>query len=90
MGHNWQERKRPIRLERKYIFADYETLRDYLDQAADISEKLDLYPDMGFGKDYVNITIHADEDDGELKEIHHNLANELETLSKNFIQETDS
>ena len=57
MSDQWQERKRPVRLERRYQFADYSTLRDFLDSAAEISERIDFFPDMGFGKDYVNITI---------------------------------
>lgn len=59
----WQQRSKPARLERRYEFEDYETLRSFLDQAANLSEKQGLYPDMGFGSDYVNITIHADVDD---------------------------
>ncbi len=56
----WLQRSKPARLERRYEFEDYETLRSFLDQAASLSEKQGLYPDMGFGNDYVNITIHAD------------------------------
>ena len=58
----WHQRSKPARLERRYEFEDYETLRSFLDQAANLSEKQGLYPDMGFGSDYVNITIHADVD----------------------------
>jgi len=59
MNDKWQERKRPPRLERRYQFPDYETLRDFLDRAADLSEAEDFYPDLNFGRDYANITIHA-------------------------------
>ena len=61
MASQWQERKRPNRLEKRYEFGSYEALRDFLDAAADLSERAGYYPDMGFGRDYVNITIHADE-----------------------------
>jgi len=61
MSQQWQERKRPARLERRYEFGSYNELRDFLDQAAALSEHEGLYPDMGFGRDYVNITIHANE-----------------------------
>ena len=67
MSQQWQERARPIRLERRYEFKDYTTLRDFLDKAAELSEKVDLFPDMGFGKDYVNITIHLDDGVGNLR-----------------------
>ena len=57
----WKQRKRPLRMECRYLFDDYDSLRDFLDQAADLSEADGYYHDMGFGRDYVNITIHADE-----------------------------
>ena len=61
LSQQWQERARPPRLERRYEFASYVELRDFLDCAAELSERESYYPDMGFGRDYVNITIHADE-----------------------------
>ncbi len=68
MSQQWQERARPACLERRYRFASYDALRDFLDQAAALSEREGLYPDLGFGRDYVNMTIHADEDSGSLDE----------------------
>lgn len=61
MNPLWKERARPIRLERRYVFENYDALRDFLDCAAELSEREGFYPDMGFGRDYVNVTIHADE-----------------------------
>jgi 4a-hydroxytetrahydrobiopterin dehydratase len=58
---HWQERNRPSRLEKRYEFEDYESLRDFLDEAADLSEAKDLYPDIGFGRNHASFTIHADE-----------------------------
>ncbi|MCB1864203.1 MAG: 4a-hydroxytetrahydrobiopterin dehydratase [Chromatiales bacterium] len=68
MKEAWQERSRPARLERRYQFPNYSALRDFLDCAAEVSEREGLYPDMGFGRDYVNITIHCDEGSTELNE----------------------
>ena len=82
MKKEWQERVRPVRLEKRYEFPDYETLRDFLDQAAELSEREDLYPDMGFGKDYVNITIHTEEGSEELEEAQRNFARMLDELSE--------
>ena len=50
MSNQWQERIRPVRLERRYEFPDYETLRAFLDGAAEVSEREGLFPDMGFGR----------------------------------------
>lgn len=82
MNQGWQERTRPVRLERRYEFQDYSTLRDFLDRAAQLSEREDLYPDMGFGRDYVNITIHVEEGTETLGDQHHRFAEELDQLAK--------
>lgn len=81
MNHEWRERVRPVRLERRYEFDDYQALRDFLDRAAELSEREGLYPDMGFGKDYVNMTIHSDETSGALEAAQHRLAEALDLLN---------
>ena len=80
MSEQWQERNKPARLEQRYVFQDYSTLRDFLERAAGLSEREDLFPDMGFGKDYVNITIYADEGNEKLSDLHHRFAKELDKL----------
>lgn len=82
MSHQWQERNRPQRLERRYEFQDYSALRDFLDRAADLSEQEGYYPDMGFGRDYVNFTIHVSEGDEALGENNHRFAEQLDTLAE--------
>lgn len=79
MSQEWSERNRPARLERRYQFSDYETLRDFMDRAAELSEKQDLYPDMGFGRDYLNVTIHAEESE-ELTDMQRQFAKQLDRL----------
>jgi len=80
MNKGWKERKRPNRLENQYQFEDYEDLRDFLDRAAELSEKEEYYPDMGFGRDYVNVTIHAPEDGDTVTEDQHQFAAQLDVL----------
>ena len=80
MKKGWKERKRPNRLENQYQFEDYEDLRDFLDLAAELSEKEEYYPDMGFGRDYVNITIHAPEDEESVTEQQRQFAVQLDSL----------
>lgn len=82
MSQQWQERTRPVRLEGRYEFKDYSTLRDFLDKAAELSEKQGLYPDMGFGKDYVNITIHLDEGAVALGDQQRQFAEQLDVLAE--------
>lgn len=85
MSHQWQERNRPVRLERRYEFQDYSTLRDFLDRAAELSEREGFYPDMGFGRDYVNITIHLNEGDDSLGASQHRLAQQLDILADELV-----
>ena len=80
MNDQWQERVRPIRLERRYEFPDYQTLRDFLDRAAAVSERENLFPDMGFGRDYVNVTIHCDEGTNILGDQQRRLAEQYDAL----------
>lgn len=82
MSQQWQERNRPARLEKRYLFENYSDLRDFLERAADLSEKEGFYPDMGFGRDYVNITIHAEPDSKDLHENQHQFAKQLDELLK--------
>jgi Pterin-4a-carbinolamine dehydratase len=79
MTEPWQERKRPARLERRYEFACYDQLRDFLDQAAEVSEEMGYYPDMAFGRKHVSVTITA-EDGGELTDHLRLFAGRLDAL----------
>ena len=80
MSDEWQERKKPARLEKRYSFQDYNTLRDFLERAAELSERDNLYPDMGFGKDYANFTIYAEEGHEKLNDTQHLFAQNLDKL----------
>ena len=80
MKNEWNERNRPNRLEKQYQFDNYDELRDFLDRAAEISEKIEYYPDMGFGKDYVNVTIHAPEDGDTVTDEQREFAAQLDAL----------
>jgi pterin-4a-carbinolamine dehydratase len=80
MNQGWTERRRPVRLERRLEFADYETTRDFLDRAASLSERVGIYPDMSFGRTYVNITLHAEDEGTEVGEPLRHFAREIDAL----------
>jgi len=80
MSDSWQERSRPTSLERRDEFESYDVLRDFLDRAADLSETMDYYPNMGFGRDYVNVTIYADEEANDITENQREFAKKLDEL----------
>ena len=81
MSSEWRERSRPARLVNRYEFSSYDDLRDFLDLAAELSESVGLYPDMGFGRDYVNVTIHADEGSDEISAEQRTFAEQLDKLN---------
>ncbi|WP_353292292.1 4a-hydroxytetrahydrobiopterin dehydratase [Synechococcus sp. M16CYN] len=55
--NQWQERKRPVCLERRYEFDSYSATRDFLDRLGYYSEQTQRFPDISFGRTYVNITL---------------------------------
>ena len=78
----WHERKRPVCLERRYEFESYDATRDFLDKLGDHSEATQRFPDISFGRTYVNITIRPEDDapDASLSEADRALATEIDAL----------
>jgi 4a-hydroxytetrahydrobiopterin dehydratase len=60
-AHPWRRRERPLRMERRLVFPDYEALRDFLDRAGELSEQTGIYPNLSFGRTYVNLSLFAEE-----------------------------
>ena len=81
--HDWKERSRPIRLERRFEFENYELTRDFLDRLGTLCEKRKRFPDISFGKTYVNLTLKPvnEEEEAVLSELDKNFALEIEELS---------
>ena len=80
MTKNWTERKRPARLERRIEFDDYEQTREFLEQAADLSEKNEYYPDLSFGRTYVSITLYPQSEKDQIDSLVTNYAKEMDEL----------
>ena len=76
----WQERKRPVCLERRYEFDSYDATRDFLDRLGDHSEATQRFPDISFGRTYVNITLRPEEDGGDLNDADRAFAAEIDAL----------
>lgn len=87
MSQQWQERKRPVRLECRYEFSSYSQLRDFLDAAADLSEAKNFYPDIGFGTSYVNVTVHLLDGKDEIQPEQYEFAAELDKLASQHTAE---
>ena len=78
----WQERKRPVCLERRYEFESYNATRDFLDRLGEFSESTQRFPDISFGKTYVNITLRPESDatDAALTDADRSFAAEIDAL----------
>jgi 4a-hydroxytetrahydrobiopterin dehydratase len=66
MEQPWTHRERPQRLERRIEFSDYESTRIFLERLNTLSEREGCFPDISFGRTYVNLTVRAE---GEAAEI---------------------
>ena len=80
----WRQKNRPECLEKRFEFESYEKTRDFLDALGDFSEKVNRFPDISFGKTYVNITIRPSENDEkeEISKVDHEFATEIDLLTK--------
>lgn len=67
-------------LNRRFDFDSYAETRYFLDQMADLSRREDYYPNMSFGKTYVNISIEA-EGQAALTERNSSFTSEMEALA---------
>ena len=78
----FRSRKRPVCLERRYEFESYNATRDFLDRLGEFSETTQRFPDISFGKTYVNITLRpeSDEADAVLTDADRSFAVEIDAL----------
>ena len=81
--NKWNKRSRPERLERRFEFPTYEMTRDFLDRLGELCESRKRFPDISFGKNYVNLTLQpdSDENDAELTELDKNFASKVDDLN---------
>ena len=68
MEQPWTQRPRPDRLERRIEFSDYEATRVFLERLNALSELQSRFPDISFGRTYVNITLRAEVEDAAIGE----------------------
>jgi len=77
MSERWKVKKRAGTLEARFEFDDYDVMRDFLDDVADVTEKLDHHPNISFSRSHVSIIIYSQEG-GELSDLDHQLAHDIE------------
>ena len=70
MDQPWTPRPKPEqaeRLERRIEFSDYATTRDFLERLNALCETEQRFPDISFGRTYVNLTLRAETEDGPIE-----------------------
>ena len=82
----WNKKIRPLCLEKRFEFESYQDTRDFLDRLGTYSEKVNRFPDISFGKTYVNITLRPidDSEDAEITESDENFARDVDLLISNL------
>ncbi|MEF8793588.1 hypothetical protein [Thiohalorhabdus sp.] len=81
MTDHWQEIQRPPRLEARFDFPDYGTLRAFLDEAAELSERTEIFADMSFDRYSVRLKVQAPDGENELTDAQRSYARDLERLA---------
>jgi len=69
VNERWKHKKRPVSLDTRFDFDDYDTLRDFLDDLADVSEKLDHHANISFGRTHASVIIYSSSDELDDKDI---------------------
>lgn len=76
----WSLRQRPPRLERRLAFADYPQVRDFLERLEHLCERRQRYPDLSFGRTYVNLTIYPEQDATDVGSAEEEFARDIDGL----------
>nr|AUG32881.1 hypothetical protein PLO_911 [Paulinella longichromatophora] len=80
MNQPWTERQRPERLERRIEFTGYQDTRDFLEKLNILSRNAERFPDISFGRTYVNLTLHIKDNSSNLDSLDHTFAKQVDEL----------
>ena len=80
MDQPWTHRQRPERLERRIEFADYESTRQFLERLNALSELNSRFPDISFGRTYVNLTVRVEDEQALIGDDDHAFAFSIDAL----------
>jgi pterin-4a-carbinolamine dehydratase len=69
VNERWKQKGRPVSLDTRFDFEDYDTLRLFLDDLADVSEKLDHHANISFGRTHVSVIIYSSSEELDDKDI---------------------
>ncbi|MEX1316689.1 MAG: 4a-hydroxytetrahydrobiopterin dehydratase [Synechococcaceae cyanobacterium] len=83
MEQPWTPRPKPEQadwLERRVEFDDYGSTREFLERLNDLCEAEQRFPDISFGRTYVNLTLRAEAEGVRVGEAEHGLAAAIDAL----------
>ncbi|MEB3350200.1 MAG: 4a-hydroxytetrahydrobiopterin dehydratase [Cyanobacteriota bacterium] len=83
MDQPWTPRPkadRPLSLERRVEFVAYADTRAFLERLNDLCEAHQRFPDISFGRTYVNLTLRPEQDDGVVEAADHDFAAAIDDL----------
>lgn len=63
MSDFWKTKKRPPSLEARFEFNDYDSMRDFLDEVADVAEAKDHHPNISFSRSHASLVIYPKDGD---------------------------
>ena len=59
----WEERKSPLRLERRFEFDNYQQSSKFMKEIDFLCKENKIYPNISFGSKFVSITIFLDQEE---------------------------
>ena len=80
----WKFQKNPPGITRSYEFASYQDTSKFLEELAELSEKMNFYPNLNFTRTQVNVNIDIDGkvDDLDKNQIEYDFAVQAESLKQ--------
>ena len=64
----WEERKSPLRLERRFEFDNYQQSSKFMKGIDSLCKENNIYPNISFGSKFVSITIFPNLEEITIKE----------------------
>ena len=64
----WEERKSPLRLERRFEFDNYLQSSKFMKEIDFLCKENKIYPNISFGSKFVSVTIFSDLEEISIKE----------------------
>ncbi len=64
----WEERKSPLRLERRFEFDNYQQSSKFMKGIDSLCKENKIYPNISFGSKFVSVTIFSDLEKFSIKE----------------------